>query len=58
MCFRWVPNGLDMAVLKVKWQTRPDILPLELDDAKYEAELDIAAIGYPADDGRSGPQIT
>lgn len=46
------PESLDVAAFKVKWQNRPDFMPLELDETPFDSEWDIAAIGYPADDGR------
>lgn len=46
------PDNLDMAALKIQWRERPDFAPLELDFSPHQLELDVAAIGYPADDGR------
>lgn len=48
----FLADDVDIAVFKLKWLDRPKFEPLELDLASYDMEWDIAAIGYPADDGR------
>lgn len=46
------PDGLDIAVFELDWQHGSRPIPLELETEKIAPELDIASIGYPANDGR------